>query len=161
MNKYLLMPAPNLPLSKVPRRITAPQKSIRYGNFRQISRFHNGGQAPLAQVVAFYNRGGDFSNPQKDPDVTRLGLPQTEQDNLVAFLQSLTDDRVRCSRAPFDHLELLVPDGQKQNASTKDRRLADKLRLWRLSVLPAILPVRALPIPAICSRSRGTSVVCR
>ena len=42
--------------------------------------FHNGGQASLAQVVAFYNRGGDFSNPEKDPDVTRLGLTRTEQD---------------------------------------------------------------------------------
>ena len=82
----------------------------------------------LAQVVAFYNRGGDFSNPEKDPDVTRLGLTQTEQDNLVAFLQSLTDDRVRCSRAPFDHPELLVPDGQKPDVVKKDGRLADKLR---------------------------------
>jgi cytochrome c peroxidase len=90
--------------------------------------FHNGGQASLAQVVAFYNRGGDFSNREKDPDVTRLGLSQTEQDALVAFLQSLTDDRVRCSRAPFDHPELLVPDGQKPNVVKSDGRLADKLR---------------------------------
>jgi cytochrome c peroxidase len=90
--------------------------------------FHNGGQASLAQVVAFYNRGGDFSNPEKDPDVTRLGLTRTEQDNLVAFLQSLTDDRVRCSRAPFDHPELLVPDGQKPDVVKKDGRLADRLR---------------------------------
>ena len=91
--------------------------------------FHNGGQSSLAQVVAFYNRGGDFSNPEKDPDVTRLGLTQTEQDNLVAFMQSLTDDRVRCSRAPFDHPELLVPDGHKPGVVKKDGRLADKLRV--------------------------------
>jgi cytochrome c peroxidase len=90
--------------------------------------FHNGGQASLSQVVAFYNRGGDFNNPEKDPDVTHLGLTQAEQDDLVTFLQSLTDDRVRCSRAPFDHPELLVPDGQKANVVKKDGRLADKLR---------------------------------
>src|SRR3954451_343054 len=53
---------------------------------------------------------------------------QTEQDNLVAFLQSLTDHRVRCSRAPFDHPELLVPDGQKPNVVKSDGRLADQLR---------------------------------
>jgi cytochrome c peroxidase len=91
--------------------------------------FHNGGQASLAQVVEFYNRGGDFSNPEKDPDITRLGLTQTEQNNLVAFMQSLTDDRVRCSRAPFDHPELLVPDGHKPGVVKKDGRLADKLRV--------------------------------
>jgi hypothetical protein len=83
----------------------------------------------LPSITAAYNRGGDFSNPEKDPDVTRLGLTQTEQDNLVAFLQSLTDDRVRCSRAPFDHPELLVPDGHKANVVKKDGRLADKLRI--------------------------------
>jgi hypothetical protein len=71
---------------------------------------------------------GEFTAPQKAPDVIRLGLTQTEQDNLVAFLQSLTDDRARCSRAPFDHPEFLVPNGQKQNSSTKDGRLVDKLR---------------------------------
>jgi hypothetical protein len=39
---------------------------------------------------------------------------------------------VRCSRAPFDHPELLVPDGHKPGVVKKDGRLADKLR-----VLPA------------------------
>ena len=52
----------------------------------------------------------------------------TEQDALVAFLKSLTDDRVRCSRAPFDHPELLIPDGHKPDVVKKDGRLADKLR---------------------------------
>jgi cytochrome c peroxidase len=91
--------------------------------------FHNGGQATLSQVVAFYNRGGDFNNPEKDPDVQPLGLTLSEQDALVAFLKSLTDDRVRCSRAPFDHPELLLPDGHKPGVVTKDGRLADRLRL--------------------------------
>jgi hypothetical protein len=31
----------------------------------------------------------------------------------VAFLKSLTDDRVRFERAPFDHPELCVPVGQE------------------------------------------------
>jgi cytochrome c peroxidase len=91
--------------------------------------FHNGGQATLQQVMAFYNRGGDFSSATKSPDVTRLGLTAGEQDALVAFMQSLTDERVRCSRAPFDHPELLIPDGHKADTVKKDGRLADRLRV--------------------------------
>jgi cytochrome c peroxidase len=91
--------------------------------------FHNGGQATLQQVMAFYNRGGDFNSATKSPDVTPLGLTLAEQDALVAFLQSLTDERVRCSRAPFDHPELLIPDGHKPNTVRPDGRLDDRLRI--------------------------------
>lgn len=91
--------------------------------------FHNGGQATLQQVMSFYNRGGDFSSPTKSPDITQLGLTAGEQDALVAFMQSLTDERVRCSRAPFDHPELLIPDGHKADTVKKDGRLADRLRV--------------------------------
>ncbi len=91
--------------------------------------FHNGGQATLQQVMAFYNRGGDFSSATKSPDVTPLGLTLAEQDALVAFMQSLTDERVRCSRAPFDHPELLIPDGHKPDTVKADGRLADRLRV--------------------------------
>ena len=91
--------------------------------------FHNGGQATLQQVMAFYNRGGDFSSATKSPDITQLGLTAGEQDALVAFMQSLTDERVRCSRAPFDHPELLIPDGHKADTIKKDGRLADRLRV--------------------------------
>ena len=31
--------------------------------------------------------------------------------SLVAFLLSLTDERVRMQQAPFDHPQLFVPDG--------------------------------------------------
>lgn len=93
--------------------------------------FHNGGQATLEQVVEFYNRGGDFDNPEKAPDITPLGLTQREQADLVAFMKALTDERVRCSRAPFDHPELLLPDGHKPNTVKKDGRLADRLRILK------------------------------
>jgi hypothetical protein len=42
-----------------------------------------------------------------------LGLTADEKDALVAFLNALTDDRVRTQQAPFDHPELLVPDGER------------------------------------------------
>jgi cytochrome c peroxidase len=83
--------------------------------------FHNGGQATLGQVVAFYNRGGDRVDvpggdttgvpSNLDADIDRLLLTREEQLALVAFLESLTDQRVACEQAPFDHPELLVPDG--------------------------------------------------
>jgi cytochrome c peroxidase len=76
--------------------------------------FHNGGQSTLAQVVQFYNRGGDFADVNKeqlDPDIRFLGLTATEQADLVAFLKALTDERVRDERAPFDHPSLVIPNG--------------------------------------------------
>jgi cytochrome c peroxidase len=71
--------------------------------------FHNGGAATLEQVMEFYNRGGDFPQGNLGPDIRRLGLGDSERAAVVAFLKSLTDDRVRFERAPFDHPELCVP----------------------------------------------------
>jgi cytochrome c peroxidase len=78
--------------------------------------FHNGGQLTLGQVVDFYNRGGDFHEPNidnLDTDIHTLGLTSDEKDALVAFLNALTDERVRKQQAPFDHPQLFVPDGQR------------------------------------------------
>jgi hypothetical protein len=70
----------------------------------------------LLEVVEFYNRGGDFHEENiddLDPDVETLGLTDQEKQALVAFLKSLTDDRVRHRRAPFDHPSILIPNGHK------------------------------------------------
>jgi len=64
--------------------------------------FHNGKYATLRQVVDFYNRGGDAPNDEIEP----LGLSANDRDALVDFIVSLTDDRVRFQRAPFDHPSL-------------------------------------------------------
>jgi cytochrome c peroxidase len=90
--------------------------------------FHNGGQATLEQVVAFYNRGGDGAgtdasnttgfgpNPtNRAPAIFPLNLSATDQANLVAFLKELTDERVRWEKAPFDHPSLSVPVGHPVN----------------------------------------------
>ena len=50
------------------------------------------------------------------PDIRRIGLSATERTELVAFLKSLSDDRVRFERAPFDHPELCVPVGHTESA---------------------------------------------
>ncbi|HEY9650687.1 MAG TPA: cytochrome c peroxidase [Coleofasciculaceae cyanobacterium] len=80
--------------------------------------FHNGGQLTLKQVVEFYNRGGDFHNQNitnLDPDIENLGLTNQEQEDLVAFMKALTDERVRYDKAPFDHPQLFISDGQQGN----------------------------------------------
>jgi cytochrome c peroxidase len=74
------------------------------------SYFHNGDFTTLNQVVAFYNRGGDFpTNPNFARGLVRpLGLGAGQQNDLVAFLQSLTDPRVANETAPFDRPTLYM-----------------------------------------------------
>src|SRR5439155_7043629 len=57
--------------------------------------FHNGGQATLEEVVDFYSRGGDFPGDGNiGPGVRRLNLNPDDRAAVVAFLKSLSDDRV-------------------------------------------------------------------
>ena len=79
--------------------------------------FHNGGSKNLKEVVEFYTRGADFkkTNIQDlDPDVD--GIPElqgNEKDQLalVEFMKHLTDERVKFRKAPFDHPQLILPNG--------------------------------------------------
>lgn len=74
--------------------------------------FHNGGKATLEAVVDFYSRGGDFANAEKAKRIKILGLDARKQQELVDFLRNgLTDLRVECEQAPFDHPSLDVPNG--------------------------------------------------
>ena len=100
--------------------------------------FHNGGEATLEDVIDFYFRGGNFRTFNLDTDhpiigfdadrvnesqITGLGilrgdllnsgpgLDDEDKSNLVAFLNALTDERVRLREAPFDHPQLFIPDG--------------------------------------------------
>ena len=80
--------------------------------------FHNGGQLTLEDVVEFYSRGGDFAPLIAADGVTEIrplsvpAMTPVEQQAMVAFLRSLTDERVRFRQAPFDHPQLFVPNGQ-------------------------------------------------
>lgn len=76
--------------------------------------FAHGGTLTLRQVVDFYNRGGDFARlnaDNLDADIESLGLSDFEKESLVAFMNTLTDDRVKFNRAPFDHPSLQIPLG--------------------------------------------------
>ena len=71
------------------------------------SYFHNGRFRTLEDVVAFYNRGGDFNAANKPPAIRPLGLSPIQQANLVAFLRGvLTDPRVASGAFPFDRPSL-------------------------------------------------------
>ena len=52
---------------------------------------HDGSLATLAAVVEHYNQGGS-GHPNTDPTLHPLGLNNDEKADLVAFLESLTDD---------------------------------------------------------------------
>jgi cytochrome c peroxidase len=84
--------------------------------------FHNGGQRTLREVVEFYNRGGDFHDQNindLDPDIERLNLTEQQKQDLVVFLeQGLTDSRVLFEKAPFDHPELILPNGHPGNTTS-------------------------------------------
>jgi cytochrome c peroxidase len=84
--------------------------------------FHNGGQATLMQVVDFYTRGGDFHDENYDnldADIDFLdGMNEAGKVSIVDFLLSLTDERVRWEKAPFDHPELFLASGSPGDSTS-------------------------------------------
>jgi cytochrome c peroxidase len=117
---------PTLPIGNaVPKDRIANHGAFKVSQLRNIELTgpyqHNGGQATLHQVVDFYTRGGNFADNNLmdlDPAIVPLGgllgLPG-EKNDLVAFLLSMTDQRVKNELAPFDHPELIVPHGVTTN----------------------------------------------
>jgi cytochrome c peroxidase len=98
--------------------------------------FHNGGKSTLMQVIDFYNRGGDFSYANRDNfdfHVGPIGLAESEKQDLVAFLLSLSDDRVRFRRAPFDHPSICIPSGHQggSKAVAQDGRKGSAIDLMQ------------------------------
>lgn len=51
---------------------------------------HDGSEATLATVVAFYDRGGNVKRPSLAGDIRPLGLTDVEKADLVAFLETLS-----------------------------------------------------------------------
>jgi hypothetical protein len=76
--------------------------------------FHNGGQGILSQVIDFYDRQSDFGDlniRNLDQNMAFVNISEADEDPLIAFLTALTDERIRQEQAPFDHPEILVPNG--------------------------------------------------
>jgi len=123
----LLNGTPNIPVGPN-ERITA-DGAFKTPGLRNIELtgpyFHNGGELTLRDVVDFYNRGGDFAEnniDNLDIGIRNLNLTEEQKTSLVVFMQSLTDERVRFERAPFDHPQLFITNGHPgdQNAVTND-----------------------------------------
>lgn len=76
---------------------------------------HNGSMASLEEVIEFYTRGGNFEGASKQfgfvfPQ-SQLQFDAQARTDVLNFLKSLTDDRVRHERAPFDHPAIKVTHG--------------------------------------------------
>lgn len=127
--------------------------------------FHNGSRATLAQVVEFYNRGGDrrgqdgddttglgVNKSNLDADIQLLELTDQEKADLVAFLKRpLTDERVRCEQAPFDHPSLRIVAGHSGNAREVDDANHDGKADDNALYIPAVGATGVRP--SLCLRS--------
>jgi hypothetical protein len=114
--------------------------------------FHNGDVATLRDAVGLYARGGNVA-----PIVARdgtliepLGLPglaSDEIDAIVAFLETLTDERVVYQRAPFDHPQILVPNGHPGNEDATVDADGDGRADDVLVPIPAVGAAGGAPLP--------------
>jgi cytochrome c peroxidase len=114
--------------------------------------FHNGEARTLHDAVELYSRGGNV-HPVQAMDGTPiepLGVPSLtseEIDAIVAFLESLTDERVLYRRAPFDHPQLFVPNGHPADSSGVTDANGDGLADDRMVVIPAVGAEGGVPLP--------------
>jgi cytochrome c peroxidase len=121
---------------------------------------HNGGMRTLDEVVEFYTRGGNFpadNADQLDINIVELGTLQNAADkkaSLVAFMMSMTDERVRNESAPFDHPEIFIPNGDPSDP-TPDALLRIAAKDADGNTAPAL----ALTINALPSVTNKTSLV--
>ena len=103
--------APILPGNVPPNFPIANDGAFKVPSLRNIELtapyMHNGGMMTLNDVVDFYVRGGDFPNDNKanlDLNIDQIPSMQTDPTThgaLVAFLMSLTDERVRNEAGPL------------------------------------------------------------
>lgn len=98
------------------RLLTAVQGAFKIPGLRNIELtgpyMHNGSMKNLEEVLSFYDRGGNTKNTHHIANqVFQRPFSPRDKEGLLAFLKTLTDDRVRFERAPFDHPSLRVPHG--------------------------------------------------
>jgi cytochrome c peroxidase len=114
--------------------------------------FHNGDARTLREVVELYSRGGNVAPifGRDGSAIVPLGVPSllpAEIDAIIAFMESLTDERVVFQRAPFDHPQIFVPNGHPgDNTATIDENkdhLADDIMVE----IPAVGAGGGSPIP--------------
>ena len=105
---------------------------------------HNGGMATLEQVIEFYTRDGNFDVDAKEFSKifsqSALRFDPQQFEDLLNFLKSLTDERVRHQKAPFDHPELIVSHGHvgDNHAIQAENPLSAVLAADEVLVIPAV-----------------------
>jgi len=87
--------------------------------------FHNGSHSTLEQVVISYmatfkHLFADENSASLAPQIPDVKISGGEIDALIAFMKTLTDERVRMHQAPFDHPELRVPGGSNGTDADAD-----------------------------------------
>jgi cytochrome c peroxidase len=128
--------------------------------------FHNGSQLTLEQVVEFYDRGGDFNtfgeeHQYMDADIDNLGLTLQDKTDLVDFMRNgLTDPRTVNQSAPFDHPQLLTPNGHPQNGNgypvTPDPKHPGQATTQLMEV-PAVGKNGGKPLPTFLENMLGVT----
>ncbi len=61
---------------------------------------HDGAFATLKEVVEHYNKGGNPKMGNQDPLIMPLKLSEKEQEDIVEFLKSLTDETLNQLKRP-------------------------------------------------------------
>jgi len=132
--------------------------------------FQNGGHATLESVIDFYNRGGDGAgsdssnttgfgiNPtNRAPAIFPLNLSADDKASLVALLKSLTDERVRWEKAPFDHPSLTIPNGHPTDERSVNKNSGNIYAQDTLVTIPAVGAAgrAAVKLPALTSFDAG------
>jgi hypothetical protein len=105
----------------------------------QSAVLHNGGMTTLEEVLQCYNRGGNFASQGRDAQFL-FGIRTSDATlaDISAFLESLTDERVRFEKAPFDHPALPLPDGHPGNEQAMAAQSASMLADTTMRQVPAV-----------------------
>jgi cytochrome c peroxidase len=114
--------------------------------------YHNGSMLTLMQTAQFYARHGNFVDVNEgNTDVGQDMVFTNDADNqaLVAFMLTFTDERVRWEQAPFDHPQLFVPNGA--NTAVANPVLGSGYASDNYITLPAVGAAgrQALGLPAL------------
>jgi cytochrome c peroxidase len=75
--------------------------------------FHDGSQSTLWDVMDHYNKGDGVHNPYLDEDIQPLALSESDIDDVVAFLISLTS---------ADYERAGISEAQRQRALSRTNR---------------------------------------
>lgn len=92
-----------------------------------------GNNSNIATDIAGMERLITACDPTQPPQES-LNLTNSDVSDLVAFMKTLTDERVRYEKAPFDHPSLVLPNGQVGN----EKIVVSNPAVDQVIVLPAV-----------------------